>query len=221
MDSPTISIERTVRVPRQSRALKTRESLLAAVEKLVAEEGPDAVTTTRVAQETGLAVGTIYRYFIDRDALLLAAYDATVRRIVAACAQALPSIGGETGPVEAAKIMLKTYLEAAEAIPAHSGLLRAMRAIRPVEADQDANRSRIVDELFAPFFARYGTAPDPLRLKLLNVLLGTLVDLYLIADDPADRQRLHAEIEAHMLLALERVACFYKLAECAELKRCS
>ena len=53
------------------------------------EDGAEAVTTTRVAQQSGVAVGTIYRYFTDRNELLLAAYDATVTRIVAACASSI------------------------------------------------------------------------------------------------------------------------------------
>ena len=55
------------------------------MERIVAEEGADAVTTTRVAAEAGTAVGTIYRYFADREAMLLEAYDATVARLVELC----------------------------------------------------------------------------------------------------------------------------------------
>jgi AcrR family transcriptional regulator len=194
-------------MPRQIRALRTHKALLAAVERLVAEEGADAVTTTRIAGETGVSVGTIYRYFADRDALLLAAYDASVQRIVTACAEALPPADAAPDAAEAARTMLGAYLEAAEAIPAHSGLLRAMRAIRRVEADQDTDRTGVDDQILAPFLTRFkpGAALDPMRLKLLNLLLGTLVDLYLITEDPAERNRVHDEIEAHMLLALERM----------------
>ena len=75
----------TMIAPRQTRAKKTRDALLGAVERIVAAEGAEAVTTTRIAVETGVAVGTIYRYFDGREALLLSAYDATVARIVASC----------------------------------------------------------------------------------------------------------------------------------------
>jgi AcrR family transcriptional regulator len=84
MDQP----RQKVIAPRQPRAVETRQRLLNAVESLVVAEGPAAVTTTRIAAHTSVAVGTIYRYFADREALLLAAYDATVERIVAQCAAA-------------------------------------------------------------------------------------------------------------------------------------
>ncbi|CAG1009265.1 MAG: TetR/AcrR family transcriptional regulator [Rhizobiaceae bacterium] len=195
-------------LPVQDRALRTRAALLAAVEMLVAGEGAAAVTTTRVADAAGVSVGTLYRYFADRDDLLLAAYDATVERIVAVCAKELEALPGGIAVDDAARRLLAAYLEAAEAIPSHAGLLKAMRAIRPVEADHSDERSGVIGEILAPFLARFaasGTAADPLRLNLLNVLMGTLVDLYLVTRNPEDRAALREEIEAHMLLAVARL----------------
>lgn len=194
--------------PRQRRALATREAILAAVERIVEKEGGDAVTTTRVAAEIGVAVGTIYRYFESREAMLLEAYDATVTRIAHACGEVLAGMDPATEPREAARLLLGIYLETAESLPAHAGLLRAMRAIRPVEADQSGNNEvTIVGDIVAPFLEKFtGAVPDdPARLHFLSVLLGTLVDLYLVSA-PDDRPRLRGEIEAHMLLALERIS---------------
>jgi AcrR family transcriptional regulator len=193
-------------VPVQDRAQKTRAALLAATERLVAEEGADAVTTTRVAAEAAVSVGSLYRYFVDRDGLLLSAYDGTVARIVASCADALAALPADTPVEQAAKILLGVYLDAAEAIPSHSGLLKAMRAIRPIEADNNADQNHIVDDIVVPFIARFApqSPRDPLSLQVINLLLGTLVDLYLVTSDQAARARLRLDVEAHMLLALER-----------------
>ncbi len=194
-------------VPRQKRAQATRAALLSAVERIVETEGADAVTTTRVAGETGVAVGTIYRYFADRDALVLAAYDETVGRIVAACHTALDALPDEATADDAARALLGRYLEAAEAVPAHAGLLRAMRAIRPVASDQDANEDRITSELFAPFLARFAPSADtpPLALHLVSVTIGTLVDLYLVTESDAEREWLRGEIEAHVAFMVGRL----------------
>ncbi|WP_054313853.1 TetR/AcrR family transcriptional regulator [Mesorhizobium sp. 1M-11] len=194
--------------PRQNRALKTRAALLEAVETLVAAEGHEAVTTTRIAMETGTAVGTIYRYFVDREALLLAAYEATVKRIVAQCASKLEALPADLAATDAAHILLSHYLEAAESIPAHTGLLAAMRSIRPIEADQQGNnQAGITGDLLVPFFARYAPGAQnlkPVQLRFLSVLTGTMVDLYLVTGDGADRARLREEIEAHVVLMVER-----------------
>ena len=194
-------------VPVQGRALRTRATLLSSVEALVAAEGAAAVTTTRVADAAGVSVGTLYRYFADRDDPMLAAYDDTVERIVSACAKALEALADDLSVEDAARRLLAVYLAAAEAIPAHTGLLKAMRAVRPVEADHDNAYSGVIEEILAPFLARFaapGTKADPTRLNLLNVLMSTLVDLYLVTRSE-DRAALREEIEAHMLLAVARL----------------
>ena len=195
--------------PRQDRALKTRAALLAAVEAIVAVDGHEAVTTTRVAAETGTAVGTIYRYFIDREALLLAAYEATVKRIVAQCASKLEALPADLTAAEAARTLLSHYLEAAESIPAHTGLLAAMRSIRPIEADQQGGgQTGITGDLLLPFLARYVPSQqsvEPVQLRFLSVLVGTMVDLYLVTSDSAARAHLREEIEAHIALMVDRM----------------
>lgn len=194
--------------PLQSRAHRTRDALLSAVEDIVAADGTQAVTTTRVAQATGVAVGTVYRYFPDRDALLLAAYDATVARITADCAARLAALPGETPPSHAARLLLDIYLEAALAVPAHAALLVAMRAIRPIAADQEGgDRAGISARLFQPFMQKFlpQAAPDALRLHFAEVLVATMVDLYLLADD-GEKRRLKQELDAHVDLVMRRLA---------------
>lgn len=206
--SETASLSRTV-APRQKRAVATRAALLAAVERIVAAEGPEAVTTTRLAQETDLAVGTIYRYFSGREELLLAAYDATVLRIVAACREVMEQLPLGLPPVEAARLLLRRYLAAAEAIPAHSGLLKAMRAVRPIEADQTGSAALdIARDLISPalekFLPQLGRI-DAERLHFMNVLIGTMVDFYLVTPDRQTKERIAWEIEAHVGLMVERL----------------
>ena len=194
--------------PRQKRAVATRTRLLDTVERIVTAENADAVTTTRVASDAAVSVGTIYRYFEDRDAMLLAAYDATVGRIVACCRESLELLGSDLRIEEAAQTLLDRYLEAADAIPAHAGLLAEMRRLRSVEIDQSSNEDRITTELIEPFLARFVSdmAPDPMRMHVMSILIGTLVDMYLVTPDPEDRAALRAETSAHLLFMLGRLA---------------
>jgi AcrR family transcriptional regulator len=194
-------------VPIQHRAHKTVGALLSAVETIVLTEGPTAATTTRTAAESGVAVGTIYRYFHDRDALLLAAYDASVLRVVESCAAQIDRLPPDLTMEAAASRLLALYLAIAEADPAHAALLGAMRAIRSIESDQTGNgEDAIMSVLIGPFLARFTWSEQlgETDLRLLRVLLGTLVDLYLMTPPGRDRTRLAKDIEAHMLLALRR-----------------
>ena len=194
--------------PRQQRAIETRANLLAAVERIVAEEGPDAVTTTRVAGESGTAVGTIYRYFADRDQMLLEAYDATVDRLVSTCRTVLEDMPANAPMTEVSRLMLDTYLDAADAMPAHAGLLAAMRRLRPLDAAIAAHEDRVIGEIVAPFFSRFAPgafSADPLRLHVVNTVIGTLVDIYLMTQDRRARGVLREEIEAHALFMISRM----------------
>ena len=55
---------------RQQRSEDTVRFILEATDRILAREGPSAVTTKRVAREAGVGVGTLYHHFADRVALL-------------------------------------------------------------------------------------------------------------------------------------------------------
>ena len=60
--------------PRQERSKKLVAFIIEAGVRLLEEEGPDALTTTRVAEIAGVSVGSIYQYFKDRDGIVDAIY---------------------------------------------------------------------------------------------------------------------------------------------------
>lgn len=58
--------------PAQGRSKHTVDIILQASEQLLVRKGEQGLTTTSVAEYAGVSVGTLYQYFSDRDALLLA-----------------------------------------------------------------------------------------------------------------------------------------------------
>lgn len=59
------------RQPVQKRAEFTVGAIIDAARELLLKHGADAVTTRQVAGRAGVAVGTLYQYFPDRDAILM------------------------------------------------------------------------------------------------------------------------------------------------------
>jgi AcrR family transcriptional regulator len=57
------------RAPKQDRARRRVEHVLDTADHLLATEGPEAITTTRVADAAGISVGSLYQWFPDRDAI--------------------------------------------------------------------------------------------------------------------------------------------------------
>ncbi|QCR20455.1 TetR/AcrR family transcriptional regulator [Agrococcus sp. SGAir0287] len=65
--------------PVQRRASDRIDEILAAAAEVVDEVGPELLTTTLVAERAGAGVGTVYRYFPDRLAILQGLADRNVR----------------------------------------------------------------------------------------------------------------------------------------------
>ncbi|MGL4307083.1 MAG: TetR/AcrR family transcriptional regulator [Mycobacteriaceae bacterium] len=58
------------RMPTQARSLEKVSRLLTAADKILAAEGLEALTTSRVALEAGMSVGALYQYLPDREAII-------------------------------------------------------------------------------------------------------------------------------------------------------
>ena len=67
MESPT-------RAPKQARSRRTLELLLGATISAMEDDGLEGVTIPRVAARAGVSTGSIYRRFVDKDALIRAAF---------------------------------------------------------------------------------------------------------------------------------------------------
>jgi AcrR family transcriptional regulator len=60
------------RVPRQRRSIERVEQILDAASRQVAAAGVEALTTRSIADAAGVPISSLYQYFKDRDAVLLA-----------------------------------------------------------------------------------------------------------------------------------------------------
>ncbi|MGW4525583.1 TetR family transcriptional regulator [Amycolatopsis sp. NPDC004378] len=76
-----MSEPRLRRVPRQERSRQKLAKVLEAADRLLAEDGVEALTTTRVAAAAGVSVGALYQYLPDRDAITEALADGYLARL--------------------------------------------------------------------------------------------------------------------------------------------
>lgn len=58
--------------PRQERSEQTVSNILSAASQVIADVGVDAASTTSIAKHAGLSVGALYRFFDDKDAIVVA-----------------------------------------------------------------------------------------------------------------------------------------------------
>jgi AcrR family transcriptional regulator len=80
-DADVVGLRRLRRVPRQARSREKVARMLEAADRLLATEGTEALTTTRVAAEAGVSVGALYQYLPDRDVIIDALADRYLGRL--------------------------------------------------------------------------------------------------------------------------------------------
>lgn len=94
--------------PRRPRAdgLRNRERLLSAAKAAFAAAGPDA-SLEAIARSANVGIGTLYRHFATRDALIEAVY----RREVQQLADAAPRLVEEMPPLEALRAWMLLFVD--------------------------------------------------------------------------------------------------------------
>src|SRR5689334_6341065 len=117
-------------------AARNRDKLLSAAVELFAEQGPD-VSLEAVAKHAGVGIGTLYRHFPTRDALLEAAY----RNEVAHLSEAADELLAEHPPDEALALWMDRFVDYATTKRGIGPALRAM--VSSSELFADARRMNI------------------------------------------------------------------------------
>lgn len=74
------------RQPSQERSRQLVAAVRQAGRQLLAEEGPSALTTTRIAERAGVSVGSLYQYFENKAAILTAIFEEERRHALASAA---------------------------------------------------------------------------------------------------------------------------------------
>lgn len=116
-------------------------------------EGPDAATTTRIAEVAGVSVGTLYQYFGNRDSILDALQDREFDRATEFMLSVLANSGGT--PEQIARRVIEGLLSLYAACPALHRLL-VVEGLRVTTTDRvQAFDLRMVGAIRA-FFAHAG-----------------------------------------------------------------
>ena len=60
------------KIPRQSRAIATCAAIVEGAARILETSGPEALNTNAIAEVAGVSIGTLYQYFPDKQAVLVA-----------------------------------------------------------------------------------------------------------------------------------------------------
>jgi AcrR family transcriptional regulator len=82
--------------PTQERAGRTISTIFEAAAQILQKEGPDKLTTNRIAERAGFSIGTVYQYFPNKEAILAAIAERERKAIESQIREALSKAKPET-----------------------------------------------------------------------------------------------------------------------------
>ncbi|HWP67413.1 MAG TPA: TetR/AcrR family transcriptional regulator [Candidatus Limnocylindria bacterium] len=141
------------RRPSQARSRETVAAIVEAAARIFAAEGYAGATTNRIAEAAGVSVGSLYEYFPNKDALLVALIEAHVAEGQALLDEAATEVMARALPLPAA---VRRLVDAMIALHARNRALHRVlfdeaplppRVRRQVDAAEEAIAARIAGYL--------------------------------------------------------------------------
>src|SRR6516165_2823825 len=97
------------RIPLQARARDTVEVIFEATARILLREGAGALNTNYIAERAGISVGTLYGYFPNKVAILLAMARREITRVTASVTRAISDPSNDPR-AEAARLAVRALI---------------------------------------------------------------------------------------------------------------
>jgi AcrR family transcriptional regulator len=173
--------------PLRADARRNRAKLLEAAEQVLAEKGPGA-STDEIAKAAGVGIGTLFRHFPTKEALIEGVFTARVRRMTDEATRLAATDDG-------LEVFLRHAVEQAEVKNALAGLLTS------AGVDLAATIDGVRDDLMTALGAllsnaqRSGAVRRDLQVPdLIGLLAGASRAIEYAGADPSARERIIAVI---------------------------
>jgi AcrR family transcriptional regulator len=159
--------------PRQARAAATVDAIFEATIQVLLVDGPQRLTTTRVAERAGVSVGTMYQYFPHKQALFYALNENYLDALAAKVEDACRRRHGD--PIDhMVEALVTTYWNAKTERP---DVTRALyRSV--AELDNEALIEAFARRVDAATAAMFASAPDAVFEDLATVNLTLLTTIF-------------------------------------------
>lgn len=192
-DPPDVDPPQLRNVPTQARSRERVRRILDAADELLAEEGVVAFTTNQIARQAGVPVGSVYRYFPDKEAVVEALalrYWSDFEDLVAAAAEI-----DERDPLsDPGAVVLDALAAGFRARPGFLALWYGGLRTEQVRDATRPTRSAIAASIERILRVHWPDAPAPLRVTVARMVVlagdGLLREAFRL-DRRGDPQLLH------------------------------
>jgi AcrR family transcriptional regulator len=173
--------------PVQRRSVETVERICVAAARIFDERGYHATTTNHIAEAAGVSVGSLYQYFPNKDALLVALAERHLAEATPAFEERLRRLESEQPPIEAvARSLIELTVEHNDSSRLHAEAPRTPELVAQFEV-----LAFMVIEALAAHLERAGTGGDqPLRrAALLTAAVDAAVHQVVLRYPPGSERR--------------------------------
>lgn len=177
MAKPPLSPRRS---PRQARSLATREALLDAAAQILSRHGLAGFTTNAVAARAGASIGSLYQYFPNKDALMVALIERGQARQLAALEAAIAA-APPTGLADLIRALVRAAMQHHYDDSLLASAIDHEEARLPIAASLDAHLARggaLLDSVLARHLPAMGAVERMRAARTLPVLVRSVVDAW-------------------------------------------
>lgn len=157
--------------PVQARAAHRIEALLDAAAAVVVEHGIEHLTTALVAERAGASIGTVYRYFPDRVAVLVALAERNLERLRLAIERVM-ALEHETWP-DAMEALVGAMVETFREVPSFRAL-RTGEGLDLGPQNRDPVAPLFVADVADYLHERWGIDVDDGKRERIELAIGGL-----------------------------------------------
>lgn len=176
--------------PRQERSRRTLDVILDTTAAVVAADGFTAVTTADIAERAGIAIGTFYRFYPDREALLAAlrtrTYAGYLELLIAAFDRKPPRTWKQ-----AVTTMIDVNIECYRTIPAFAIVDLSLLAADADEREAHLRRAALYLDAIVECLTDFGLPTSKawrMRLEVALQQASALTSLAFLRDASGDRR---------------------------------
>lgn len=136
--------------PKQARSRQRITLILDTAEKLFTQRGFDAVTTNHIAVEAGVSVGSLYRFFANKDVIL----EALIERYTQAMREELPQVDTAVPIRQMVQALIANILHFEQAYSAFPQILAAAPGGSLAAHNTDMQKAMVayVDAMLAAYY---------------------------------------------------------------------
>lgn len=188
---------KAIREPSQARARARREKILASTKQLILSGGQDTVTTTSIAAAAEIPIGSVYRYFEDKDHILSTIYEAAYADIQESVLEAMKTATAGKGFRIAHRHIIRAFWQAAREHPTFRPLTRwanSRGSLWDVTPGPDSSLGAMVYKTLEIAGTQLPADRADVMIQTLVTTLSVLIDHAIEEDDEEVAEALISEI---------------------------